>query len=115
MFGALLAWRLGSAPLENPDEGRYAEVPREMIASGDWVTPRLNGVPYFEKPPLTYWAIAACEEYLGPGEWSGRLMPALLAVAGILLTYGATRRIYGRDSGFWAAIVLGMSLLYAAF
>jgi 4-amino-4-deoxy-L-arabinose transferase-like glycosyltransferase len=112
IFGVLLLWRLGSAPLINPDEGRYAEVPREMIASGDWVTPRLDGVPYFEKPPLGYWMVAACEEVLGPGEWSVRLSPALFALAGVLATYGAARRIYGRDAGFWAAIVLGTSLLY---
>jgi 4-amino-4-deoxy-L-arabinose transferase-like glycosyltransferase len=114
IFGLLLAWRLGSAPLLNPDEGRYAEVPREMIASGDWVTPRLNGVPYFEKPPLGYWAVALCEEALGPGEWSVRLAPALFALAGILGTYAAARRIYGRDAGFWSAVVLGTSLLYLA-
>jgi 4-amino-4-deoxy-L-arabinose transferase-like glycosyltransferase len=112
IFGALLAWRLGSAPLINPDEGRYAEIPREMIASGDWVTPRLDGVPYFEKPPLGYWIVAACEGVLGPSEWSVRLSPALFALLGILATYGAARRIYGRDAGFWAAIVLGTSLLY---
>jgi 4-amino-4-deoxy-L-arabinose transferase-like glycosyltransferase len=115
LFGALFAWRLGTAPLINPDEGRYAEVPREMVSSGDWVTPRLNGVPYFEKPPLMYWAVAACEKFFGNSEWSVRLAPALLAAAGVLLAYGATRRIYGRDAGFWAAIVLGTSLLYAAF
>ena len=114
IFGAILAWRLGSAPLRNPDEGRYAEIPREMIATGDWVTPRLNGVPYFEKPPLVYWAVAACEEVLGPSEWSLRLTPALFALGGILAAYGAARRIYGRDAGFWAAIVLGTSLLYLA-
>jgi len=77
LFGALFAFLLGSAPLVNPDEGRYAEVPREMIASGDWVTPRLDGVPYFEKPPLMYWAVAACERILGPSEWSVRLAPAM--------------------------------------
>jgi len=114
MFGALFAWRLGSAPLVNPDEGRYAEVPREMLASGDWVTPRLNGVPYYEKPPLVYWAVAACERFIGPSEWSVRLTPALFAVGGILLAYCATRRLYGRDAGFWAAVVLGTSLLYMA-
>lgn len=114
MFGALFAWRLGSAPLINPDEGRYAEVPREMVASGDWVTPRLNGVPYFEKPPLIYWAVAACERFLGPSEWSVRLAPALFAVGGILLSYAAARRLYGREAGFWASVILGTSLLYLA-
>jgi 4-amino-4-deoxy-L-arabinose transferase-like glycosyltransferase len=114
MFGALFAWRLGSAPLINPDEGRYAEVPREMVASGDWVTPRLNGVPYFEKPPLVYWAVAACERYFGPSEWSVRLAPALFAVGGILLAYAAARKLYGREAGFWASVILGTSLLYLA-
>jgi 4-amino-4-deoxy-L-arabinose transferase-like glycosyltransferase len=114
IFGGLLAFRLGSAPLANPDEGRYAEIPREMVASGDWVTPRLNGVPYFEKPPLMYWIVAACEKALGPSEWSVRLAPALFALGGILAAYGAARRIYGRDAGFWAAVVLGTSLLYLA-
>ena len=114
LFGALLAWELGSAPLANPDEGRYAEVPREMIASGDWVTPRLDGVPYFEKPPLMYWAVAACEEALGPGEWSLRLAPAAFALGGILTAYAAGRKVYGRAAGFWAAVVLGTSILYLA-
>jgi len=114
LFGALFAWRLGSAALINPDEGRYAEVPREMVASGDWVTPRLDGVPYFEKPPLMYWAVAACEAAFGPSEWSVRLAPALFGVAGILSAYAAGRRLYGRDAGFWSAVVLGTSLLYLA-
>jgi len=114
IFGGLLAFRLGSTPLANPDEGRYAEIPREMVASGDWVTPRLDGVPYFEKPPLMYWIVAACESTLGPSEWSVRLAPALFALGGILAAYGAARRIYGRDAGFWAAVVLGTSLLYLA-
>src|ERR1017187_4036913 len=114
IFGSLLAWRLGSAPLANPDEGRYAEVPREMVASGDWVTPRLDGVPYFEKPPLMYWAVAECEKVLGPGEWSLRLAPAVFALGGILSAYAAGRKVYGRAAGFWTAVVLGTSLLYLA-
>ena len=111
IFGLLFGFRLGSYPLGNPDEGRYAEIPREMVASGDWVTPRLNGVNYFEKPPLMYWATAGALELAGPSEWAMRAMPALFALGGLLLTYAAARRLYGRDAGLAAAAVLGTSLL----
>ena len=113
-FGALFFFRLGSPPLSNPDEGRYAEIPREMVASGDYVTPRLNGVAYFEKPPLVYWTTAACLKLFGPSEWSMRATPALFALAGVLLTYAAARRLHGREAGLLAAAVLGTSLLYFA-
>lgn len=111
-FGLLLGFRLGSYPLDNPDEGRNAEIPREMLASGDWVTPRLNGVNYFEKPPLMYWAVGACQKFLGHNEWAVRATPALVALGGILLTYAAARRLYGRTAGLTSATVLGTSLLY---
>src|ERR1700704_515334 len=65
-------------PLIDPDEGRYAEIPREMVASGDWVTPRLNGLKYFEKPPLQYWTTAALYSVFGPSEWTSRLWAAVL-------------------------------------
>ena len=97
----------------NPDEGRYAEVPREMIATGDWVTPRLDGVNYFEKPPLMYWAVAACLRVLGPGELSVRLAPPVFALGGVLLAYAAARRLFGRPAGIGAAVVLGTSAFYA--
>src|SRR3954468_7894983 len=77
VFGALFLFRLGSHPLTNPDEGRYGEIPREMVATGDYLTPRLNGVNYFEKPPLVYWTVALCRNLFGAGEWSMRLTPAL--------------------------------------
>jgi 4-amino-4-deoxy-L-arabinose transferase-like glycosyltransferase len=111
-FGALFFFRLGSYPLSNPDEGRYAEIPREMVASGDYVTPRLNGVVYFEKPPLVYWTTAVCLKLFGPSEWSMRATPALFALAGVLLTYAAARRLHGREAGLLAAAVLGTSILY---
>ena len=55
----LLVFEPGKVPLFEPDEGRYAEIPREMLAARDFLTPRLNGVLYFEKPPLYYWSVAA--------------------------------------------------------
>jgi 4-amino-4-deoxy-L-arabinose transferase-like glycosyltransferase len=111
-LGVFFGFRLGGPPLANPDEGRNAEIPREMVASGDWVTPQLNGVNYFEKPPLMYWAEAVALKLLGPSEWSVRAVPALFALAGVLLTYAATRRIYGRSAGLLAALVQGTSLFY---
>jgi 4-amino-4-deoxy-L-arabinose transferase-like glycosyltransferase len=74
----LMLWLAGRVlwfgPLESPhlfepDEGRYAEIPREMVASGDWVTPRLDAIKYFEKPPLQYWATAVAFRAL----WRARL------------------------------------------
>ena len=113
-FGALYFFVLGRAALDPKDEGRYAEIPREMIASGDWVTPRLDGVTYFEKPPLLYWVVAASEEAFGPNEWAVRAPVALFGLAGVLLTYAAVRRIFGRPGGLAAAIVLGTAGFYAA-
>lgn len=113
-FGLLYLFRLGSYPLSNPDEGRNAEIAREMLATGDWITPRLNGVNYFEKPPLVYWVTAAGEAIFGLNEWAVRAVPALFAVWGVLLTYRAGRRLYGRDAGLAAAVVLGTTLLWFA-
>src|SRR5207247_6304614 len=81
-----LAWfcNLGYRHLVKPDEGRYAEIPREMVASGDWLTPRLNGFKYFEKPPLQYWATAVSFSVLGQHEWAARLWPAVPGFRGCL-------------------------------
>lgn len=114
VFGTLIFFVLGRAPLANPDEGRYAQIPREMLAADDWVTPRLDGIPYFEKPPLVYWTVGAAIKLFGPGEFAARATPALFGLGGILLTYAAARRIYGRVAGLAAAGVLGTSLLYFA-
>ena len=99
--------------LIKPDEGRYAEIPREMVASGDWVTPRLNGLKYFEKPPLQYWATAAAYEVFGEHQWTSRLWAALTGFAGILLVWFAGLRLFGREAADYAAILLGSSMLYA--
>ena len=113
-FALLYGFRLGSYPLGPGDEGRYAEVPREMLASGDWVIPRLNEVYYFEKPPLMYWLTAMSESVFGLNAWAVRFVPAMLALGGVLLTYATARRLHGRDAGVASAVVLGTSLLYFA-
>ncbi len=98
--------------LAKPDEARYAEISREMVASGDWTTPRLNDLKYFEKPPLQYWATAVAFETLGVSEGPARLWTALTGFAGILLTYFAARQLYGRETAFYATAVLASSLWY---
>lgn len=108
----LFGFRLGSYPLVNPDEGRYAQIPREMVATGDWVTPRLNGLKYFEKPPLVYWAVAVCHVAFGSNEWSMRFTPAFFGLAGVMLTSLAGVKLYGRLAGLLAGMVLATSMLY---
>lgn len=98
--------------LVKPDEGRYAEIPREMVASGDWVTPRLNDLKYFEKPPLQYWATAVAYEAFGEHQWTSRLWTALTGFMGLLLTWFVGQRLFGRVAANYAALLLGSSLLY---
>src|SRR5947199_3447751 len=111
-FALLFGPHLGRRALWSPDEGRYAEIPREMVASGDYVTQRLNGIKYFEKPPLFYWAEAGALRLFGPEEWALRLAPALFALLGVLAVYAAGRRLYGRRAGLGAGAVLATSPLW---
>ena len=110
-----LVWfvNLGSRPLAEPDEGRYAEIPREMYASGDWTTPRLNGFKYFEKPALQYWATAAAYTAFGVNEASSRLYATTLAFLTVPLLFWLGRRLYDGATGFVAALMLGSSLMWA--
>ena len=112
VFGALFFSFLGNRPLAAPDEGRYVEIPREMVATGDYLTPRLNGLKYFEKPPLLYWLQTVPIKLFGIKEWAMRLPLAFLALFGCLITYFFTQRLYGRATGLWTTTILGTSLLY---
>ena len=109
---AVFGFDLGSRALWNPDEGRYAEIPREMVITGDYVTPRLNGVKYLEKPPLFYWLQAGAIKLFGLNEWSLRFWGALFAVLGCLAVYAAGRGLYGRQSGLFSAAALATAPLY---
>ncbi|MBF0162545.1 MAG: glycosyltransferase family 39 protein [Magnetococcales bacterium] len=103
---------LGYRDLNEPDEGRYAEIPREMFVSGDWLTPRLNGLSYFEKPPLQYWATASFYHLLGVHAGSSRLWTALMGFVGILWVWWVGGRLFGPTAGRYAALVLTSLLLY---
>jgi 4-amino-4-deoxy-L-arabinose transferase-like glycosyltransferase len=111
-----LVWfsALGFRTLVKPDEGRYAEIAREMALSGDWITPRLNGIKYFEKPPLQYWATAAAFRAFGENDWTARLWAGITGFCGVLLAWLAGRRLYGETAGALAAAVLGTSVMYFA-
>ncbi len=111
LWGMLLllsTWR----PLALPDEGRYAEIGRWMLVSGDWLTPRLNGIPFFHKPPLLYWLEAVSVGIFGAHAWAARFVPALHA--GLMLTalFVAARHIGGELLARRATLMLGCSLAF---
>jgi 4-amino-4-deoxy-L-arabinose transferase-like glycosyltransferase len=105
---------LGNRPFASPDEGRYVEIPREMVTTGDYVTPRLNAVKYFEKPPLFYWIQATAIHLFGLHEWAMRLGCVLFGILGCVGTYLFGRRFYGPKAGLAACLILAMSPLYYA-
>jgi 4-amino-4-deoxy-L-arabinose transferase-like glycosyltransferase len=116
VLAALLAllWlaTLSTRPLFNPDEGRYAEIPREMLSGGDWVIPHLNGLAYIEKPPLQYWATALSLRVLGPSAFAARLYSALTALGTVLLVWLAARRFWSLEAGWRAVAVLSGMLMF---
>ncbi|HEY3432360.1 MAG TPA: glycosyltransferase family 39 protein [Rhodocyclaceae bacterium] len=111
-LGAAWFGTLNERKLVRPDEGRYAEIPREMVVSGDWVTPRLNGIKYFEKPALQYWTTAAAYEVFGESQWTARIWPALTGFGGILLAWFLGYRLWGQRAGILAGAILASTLLY---
>ncbi|HUW97874.1 MAG TPA: phospholipid carrier-dependent glycosyltransferase [Acidiferrobacter sp.] len=103
---------LGTRALGVPDEARYSEIPREMVATAHYISPRLDGVLYFEKPPLFYWLQATSIRLFGLSQWSLRFWTAAFAVLGCLAVYVVGRLVYSRRTGLLSAVVLGTSFLY---
>ena len=103
---------LGRPALWEPDEGRYAEIAREMVASGDYVTPRDNYELYFEKPPLVYWAEAAAIKIFGVNELAVRLPAALFSIGQVVITAALAEAMLGATAGFLAALALALSPLF---
>lgn len=117
-WGALaLLWGLllllaALRPLAVPDEGRYGDIGRWMLHSGDWLTPRLNGIPFFHKPPYLYWLEALSLTTFGVHAWALRLVPALHAGLMLLALYLATRQIASEPLARRCVVVLGTSLSF---
>ena len=105
---------LGSRPLNEPDEGRYSEIAREMIETGDWLVPHFWYLPHFAKPPLTYWAVAVSMELFGQNEWAVRLPVALAGLSGVFAAWLLGCSLGGRRVGIWSVLILQTSLLYFA-
>lgn len=111
----LLAYNLGGRALWSPSEGRYAELAREVVDTGDYITLHLAGIKFLEKPPLFVWLETIAIRLFGIHEWALRLWPALLALVGCVAVYAAARQIYGRPVGLIAAALLASSGLWFAF
>lgn len=104
--------QLGERGLNEPDEGRYAEMGREMVVTGDWMVPRLNGVPHYAKPPWIYWCVGLSLKLFGMNEWAARLPSALAALVTVLLAFDLARRMAGTRAGLYSAFALTSSLLF---
>lgn len=115
LCGVVFFYGLGSLPFIGPDEPRYAEVAREMHRSGDWITPRLGGIKWFEKPALTYWLSAIGFKLFGETEFAARFGIAVFASFGVLLVYLFGRRVRSARFGYLSAAALTTCGLWPGF
>jgi len=102
--------RLGAAPFLDPPEGIHADIAWEMLRGAGWITPHLNGVPYFDKPPLPYWLMAGAFAWLGPTETAARLVSAPSAVAVAVLTALIGSRLVSARVGLMAGLMVAANL-----
>ena len=105
-------FQLGSYPVLDPDEPVYAQTPREMLAAGDLLSPRIYGNYWYDKPPMYYWLVAAAFKIFGMGEFAARFPSALLAVAGSIYLYFSVSRLISIRAGVFSALILTTSLEY---
>lgn len=108
--GVVLLSSLGGRGLNEPDEGRYAEIGREMAAGGSWLMPHLNGIPHLQKPPMVYWATALSLKAFGINEFAARLPSALAALGTLLLTWWIGRTLFGESIALLAALLMLSSI-----
>lgn len=111
-LGSLFFTNIGSYPLDTPDGARYSEIPREMLATHDYVTPHLDGVKYFEKPPLFYWLQAGSLKVFGNTEFAANLVNALMGLMTCVVVFFAISRLFGSLQGLFSALILGTSAIF---
>ena len=114
ILGLFFSYEIGSRQFVSPDEGRYVEIPREMVVTGDYVTPRLNGLKYFEKPPFVYWLQAGAIKIAGISEDSMRFWPVFFAIIGCLMLFLVGIKCFSLNAGILSVGVLATSLIYYA-
>jgi 4-amino-4-deoxy-L-arabinose transferase-like glycosyltransferase len=106
----LFFFRLGARPIWDIDEGKHASTSKEMVLSGDWITPTFNGRPFFDKPVLHNWLVAFSFLVFGFTEFAARLPSAALGSGCIIITYLLGKKMFGRTTGFLAGLVLATSV-----
>ncbi|MDR0678627.1 MAG: glycosyltransferase family 39 protein [Holosporaceae bacterium] len=114
VLAIFFSYEMGNRHFAYPDEGRYIEISREMVASGDFVTPKLNGLKYFEKPPLFYWMQAGAIKIFGINETSMRLWTVIFAVLGCLGVFLIGAKCYSGTIGLMSSAILATNILYYA-
>jgi 4-amino-4-deoxy-L-arabinose transferase-like glycosyltransferase len=113
-LGCTVVWfaLLAGRPLYDPDEGRYAEIPREMVDGGDWVIPHLNGLVYLEKPPLQYWVTALTFRVFGESEFTARLCTGVAGFLSLICVFLVGRELWGLEAGVRALSYTAASMLF---
>lgn len=111
----LFAFKLGSLPLREPDEGRNAEVAREMLAGHDWITPHFDSLPYLDKPALFFWLVAGSFRLGGVSEGAARLPSALAALGTAFLVWLLARRMFDDSTALAAGLVWATTPLAIIF
>jgi dolichol-phosphate mannosyltransferase len=106
---ALLFFSRLRSPLLEPDEARYAEIPRQMLSEGRLMVPVLHGQPYYHKPPLLYWLVMGSYATLGVHDWSAKAVPSCAAFLTVLVTYFWGKRLVGGRAALAGALMLCLS------
>lgn len=106
---------LGRLPLLEPDEGRNADVGREMLVSGDWITPHYDALPYLDKPPVFFWLVASSFKAAGIHEWSARAPSALMGLCLLLLSWFLAHRMFGDSTAVRAGVIIATTPLVIVF